>query len=227
MTAFDPKRAFPEAPGGAIPISTTSLLFVIRPAVAVTVFMIAFGTAASDPIPPREISFNEVRAMESAGDMKNAVRFYASLARGGNGQAMLRVGELYEYGTADGRLQANKEEAMNWYLKARNSIHLPPRIAQSLDTWLQQQYQREAQKSPEQRLLEAEAVRMKAQKEYEARLADQGRDDPQARRAAFVCRLYTDRWDVACWAKDGSYLYKSNEECMKAANNMYTVCSLP
>jgi hypothetical protein len=152
--------------------------------------------------------------MERAGDSRNALGFLWQLARGGDGEAMLKLGQLYERGTVGGELKPDKERAMYWYDEARRRVQLPPRIEKSLNAWLAQR----ARKPAEEAMREAQA---RDDRERQLML---GRTKQSSERDLQACMIYRLRWDETCWGNDGSYRYKFSDECAIVADKLYNAC---
>jgi serine/threonine-protein kinase len=64
-----------------------------------------------------EILYQQALADENAGKIKDAIRIYRRAARGGNGKAAKRLGEIYDKGVPG--VSRDYAESLQWYETAR------------------------------------------------------------------------------------------------------------
>lgn len=64
-----------------------------------------------------EILYQQALADENGGKVKEAIRLYRRAARGGNGKAAKRLGEIYDKGIPG--VSRDYAESLQWYETAR------------------------------------------------------------------------------------------------------------
>ena len=70
-------------------------------------------------------SYQQAAAAERDGKMQDAVALYTQAARGGNGKAAFRLGEIYEKGL--GGVPTDYQQSLRWFNAAR-VLGYPPLI---------------------------------------------------------------------------------------------------
>ena len=87
--------------------------------------VLALLLASSGVLAQPESLYQQAVNAERDGKMPQAIRLYEQAARGGEGKAAFRLGEIYDKGL--GGVQADYQQALKWYNAAR-VLGQPPLI---------------------------------------------------------------------------------------------------